>query len=196
MASLTEAKTMGGVGSILVLLTAVPSIGWILGIIGFILTLIAIHYISDTVGDRTIFNNMIISVILVIVGLIVAGMVVIGSLLSYFGVAGLSGVNFEMSPTYQQGHLVAFVLALLPALAVVWISLIISAIFLRRSYSSIAEKINVHMFDTAGLIFLIGAVTTIIAVGFLIILIAEILVIIAFFSIKEEQALKKPVQPA
>jgi uncharacterized membrane protein len=41
------------------------------------------------------------------------------------------------------------------------------------------------MFNTAGLVFLIGAATAIIGVGFLLILVAQILLVVAFFSIKE-----------
>jgi hypothetical protein len=51
MASLSQAKTYGGIGSLLVLLSPVPSVGWILAIAGFVLTLIAVKNISDVVKD-------------------------------------------------------------------------------------------------------------------------------------------------
>src|SRR5438046_10759992 len=71
MASLGQAKSLGGVGSILVLIAGfIPSAGFVVAIIGFILILIAVKYVSDAFTDRTIFNNMIIAVILTILAFV------------------------------------------------------------------------------------------------------------------------------
>ena len=69
-----------------------------------------------------------------------------------------------------------------------------SAIFLRRSYERIGVRLNVNMFQTTGLVYLIGAALTIVLVGFLILLIAEILQIVAFFSIPEQLPSSMPTQ--
>ena len=74
MASLSQAKSLGAVGSILVVLTAVPSVGALLGIVGFILMLVAIKNISEVVGDRSIFNNMLVAVGLAIAGIVVGAL--------------------------------------------------------------------------------------------------------------------------
>ncbi|MDH2899392.1 MAG: hypothetical protein PXY39_00300 [archaeon] len=63
---MSEAKTLGGVGSILVLFTAVPYVGVVLGIAGFVMVLIAVKYISDVIGIEQVFRNMIISVLLAV----------------------------------------------------------------------------------------------------------------------------------
>ena len=42
------------------------------------------------------------------------------------------------------------------------------------------------MFETAGLLYLIGAATAIIGIGFVLILVAEILLAVSFFSISEQ----------
>jgi uncharacterized membrane protein len=68
---------------------------------------------------------------------------------------------------------------------VLWISLIISVIFLRKCYDKIAEYTNVKWFSTTGLLLLIGAATVIIGIGFIILLVALILMIIAFFSLPD-----------
>jgi len=70
----------------------------------------------------------------------------------------------------------------------------VSAIFLRRSYERIGVRLNVNMFQTTGLVYLIGAALTIVLVGFLILLIAEILQIVAFFSIPEQLPSSMPAQ--
>jgi len=89
MTSLAQAKAMGGIGSILVLLSPiialtalVPpamffsdillSIGIISGIAGLVesvLILVAVKRISDTVNDREIFKNVLRAVIITFVGI-------------------------------------------------------------------------------------------------------------------------------
>lgn len=67
-----------------------------------------------------------------------------------------------------------------------WILLILAAVFLRRSFKGVAKYTNVNLFATTGLVYLIGVVTVIILIGTIIIFVAEILQIIAFFSLPDE----------
>ena len=188
MPSISQAKILGEVGSILVILSAVPSAGGLLGIVGFILMLVAIKYISDIVADRSIFNDMLIAVVLAIAGVIVGALVVVGSVLRFIGLSGLNmvdlGANFNPS-SVPAGDWIGLIGSVILGLAAVWVMLLVSAIFVRRAYSAISSKLNVAMFGTAGLVYLIGAATTIVLVGFVIIFIAQILLIVAFFSIQE-----------
>lgn len=185
MTRLSDAKIMGGIGSILVLLTAVPTVGWLLAIAGFILILIAIKKISTAVGDATIYSNMILSVVLAIASLVVAAVTVIAGVLKLLGMGSFVNSTFMLNPNLQPGDWIGFALAVLPGLIAVWVLIIVSAIFLRRSFVSISDKLGVHLFGTAALIFLIGAITVIIGIGFLLILVAEIIFAVAFFSIPE-----------
>jgi len=84
----------------------------------------------------------------------------------------------------------------LTGLAIIWVLLLASAIFVRRSYESIGKKIGIGMFGTTGLIYLIGAALTIVLVGFVLLFVALILNIIAFFSIAEQPAPQTMAQPA
>ncbi len=190
MASLSQAKTLGGVGSILVLLGAIPNVGFVLAIVGFILILVAVKNVSGSVNEPSIFNDMIIAVILAIVGLVVFGVIVIVAFFSFF--------NFRQFGTVTPGTVPTSVLGaiglLIVGLVVVWVFYLVSAIFLRRSYERIGMRLNVNMFQTTGLLYLIGAALTIILVGFLILLIAEILQIVAFFSIPEQLPPSTPPQ--
>ncbi len=73
MASLSQAKTLGGVGGILALLFWLPAhVGVVFLIVGLVLMLFAVKNIADTVGDEAIFSNMIYSVVLAIIGPIIA----------------------------------------------------------------------------------------------------------------------------
>ncbi len=187
MNSLAQARTLGGIGSILILLGIVPIAGIVLFIVGFIMVLMAVRYISETVQDKTIFNNTLIAVILAIVGMI-AGLAVLiaGKMFAFFRESrSLYGPSMFMEP-----GMYPFFRTLIIALVVVWVFYIGSAIFLRKSYTAIASKLNISMFDTVALLYLIGAVLAIILVGFIVIYVAEILQTVAFFSIVE-----KPQQP-
>jgi len=186
MASLSQAKSLGAVGSILVVLTAVPSIGVVLGIVGFILMLVAIKNISEVLGDKAIYSNMLVSVGLGIAGIVVGVLVVVGSVFHFVGLSAFnSGPNFNTS-TVPTGDWIGLIGSVLIGLAVVWIMLLVSAIYVRRSYRSIASKLDIGMFGTAGQLYLIGAATTIILVGFLLLFVAQILVVVAFFSLPSE----------
>ncbi|VVB87826.1 Uncharacterised protein [uncultured archaeon] len=58
MSSLAQAKTLGEIGSILVLLAIIPFAGRAIGLVGLVLILVSVKYISDALADRSIFNNM------------------------------------------------------------------------------------------------------------------------------------------
>jgi uncharacterized membrane protein len=187
MPSLSRAKSMGQVGSIFVLLLPVPDVGFVLGIVGLILVLLAIKEISEVVSDRAIFNNMLWSIILAIVGIVIAVLVVVASVLHFIGLGNLSGIGSSFKPsTVPSGDWMGLIGSIIAGLVVVWLVMIASAVFVRRSYSEIAAKLKVDNFNTAGLIYLIGAATTIFLVGFILLFVAQILVVVSFFSIEDK----------
>ncbi|MCL5067890.1 MAG: DUF996 domain-containing protein [Thaumarchaeota archaeon] len=194
MASLAQAKTLGGVGALLVLFTAIPSVGWALGVAGFVMILLAVKYISEVVRDSGIYNNMILSVILAIGAIAVGTVTVIGTVFRVLGMGTFVGPNFVIAPNIGVGDWLGLAAAVIVGLAVVWGLLIASAVFLRRSLNSISSRLNVKMFETTGLLYLIGAATAIIAIGFLLILVAEILLVVSFFSINEQQKVPEASQ--
>ena len=188
MATLGQAKTYGGIGSILALLLPVPSIGWLLSVAGFILTLVAVRYISDIVHDRSIWNDMLISIVAAIVGVVAGFFVLFSSLLRFMGLNGLNFADFgpAFNPaTIPAGDWLGLIAWALAGIAVIWVLLTVSGVFLRMGYSKIGRALNVGLFGTAGLLFLIGAATTILVVGFILIPISLILLAVAFFSINE-----------
>lgn len=161
MGRLGDAKTLGGIGSILEIIP-------FLSIIGYILTLIAVKYISDELQDKTIFSDMLYAVITAIVG------VVVGALLFFFGFIA-SVFTFGLSA----------ILGAVAFLAIAWIAFIISAVFVKRAFDKMATRLNVGSFRTAGTLYFVGAILVIVLVGFLILFIAYIFQIVAFFSIQE-----------
>ncbi len=193
MASLGQAKTLGGVGSILVLIGAfIPSAGFIVSIIGFILILIAVKEVSDALADRTIFNNMLIAVILAIVGFVAFFVAVVGALYSLIGLGGFSSF---MPGTAPSARIIAVITSIIIGAAIAWVFFLVGSIFLKRSYDTVATRLNIGMFHTTGLLYLIGAALTIIIVGIFIVFIAEILQIVAFFSIPEQMPMGPQPMP-
>src|SRR5260370_41134734 len=105
MATLSQAKTLGGVGSILVFIPFVS-------IVGYILLIIAVKDISDALHDTRIFNNLVIAAVTGIVGALAGGFIFV------FG-AVTAPATFPVSGF----------LCFIPGLLVAWMALIISAIF-------------------------------------------------------------------
>ncbi|MCS7145532.1 MAG: DUF996 domain-containing protein [Nitrososphaerota archaeon] len=199
MKSLTEAKYIGGVGSILLLLTVVPEAGLFLFIAGIILVAIAAKRIADSVGDSSIFNNMLLGIILSIVGG-AAGVAVgfalgLSSFFRIFSTPLLTGdFQFDFTDPELFQLLTELAVAVLAAIVVIWVFAIASSIFIRRSYASISKGLNAGLFSTVGLLYLIGAATSIILIGFVILFIAVIIQIIAFFTMPEELPQLAPQQ--
>jgi uncharacterized membrane protein len=165
MGTLHDAKILGGVGSILMLF--IP-------IVGQILVLIAAKYISDTTNDKSIFNNVLYAMIFSIIGSIAATMLIYTSMFA-----------FLMNPA-------GALMGVITSLGIAFIFQLLEAIFLRRGFNRIAELVNVSHFRTATTLFLIGAILTIIMVGLLIIFIAEIFMIVAFFSLPDQLPTQAP----
>ena len=73
-----------------------------------------------------------------------------------------------------------------------WVLMIIATMYLRKSYYRIAKHTKVHLFHTTGTVYFIGAITLIIGIGALILLVARILEMIAYFSLPDNL----PAMPA
>lgn len=185
MASLSNAKTLGGLGAILVLLFVVPSAGAILGIAGFVMILVAVKYISDYFNERRILNDMLIAVTMSVVGIVVGSLVIVPTVIGAFMNGYFGGVNFAPSSAITTAQWITFGTQIGLGLLAAWIFFLVSSIYIRRSYNLIGAKLNESMFGTAGLLYMIGAATAIVGIGFLILLIAQILTAVAFFSIPD-----------
>jgi uncharacterized membrane protein len=139
------------------------------------------------VRDREIFNNVLMAVILQIVGSAISAFVVIGGLLSMFMMTPLGSPfdGFGGPGMFGAGAAIAVLGTLIVGLIVMWVILIIAARFLRRGYEGIADRTGTETFRSVGRWYYYGAWLAIVLVGFVLILIAAILQIVAFFSLPE-----------
>ena len=191
---LSSAKTLGGVGVILTLFTLVPDVGFLITIVGWVMVLVAIKYIADIVGNKSIYNNAITAVILAIIGAVLLALIVLGAIFQF---VGLNGLNFGTTSTTAPppSDVVGLIVGVLAGLALLWVFGIVSAVFLRMSFNKIAAALNLDLFKTGAVIYLIGAALTIILVGFVLILVAQIMFIIAFFSIPDKLPTSTMTEP-
>jgi uncharacterized membrane protein len=161
-----QIKNIGGIGSILVLGGVIPAIGQILAFAGFVMVIIAVYKLGELVDQKEIFRNYLIGIVLssALILIVVFG---IGATVFLSLQAGLTGLG------------TGIVLALLLA----WILSIVSTYFIKKSFEKIGEATGVDLFETAGKLYFIGSILTIIFIGTVLSLVAVIMQIVAFFSL-------------
>ena len=197
--TLESSKNLGGIGAILLFIGVIPFVQylWVIGLVGVILILVALHGLANYYSERGIFNNVIYGLIAGIVGGIIAVAVAIFTVLT-----SLTDFLHTIFPTWNgdwstlQGltpdtsnlalaDIVPFVAGIIIVIAVIWIFSIIAAFFTRRSLKLLSTKSSVGLFSTAGLLLLIGAVLVIIfGIGLILMWISALIIAIAFFTMK------------
>ena len=189
MGDLSNAKTLGGIGALLSLVGgAIPYAGPIVSILGLVMVFIAVKSISETTNKEDIFNNYLYHFLLSIISIIALFMIMLigfGAIGGFTWIQTLQDIeitNFESFWNYFG----EFMIYLLIALFVAWILTVIGSVYLRRSYNQIAEETNINLFRTTGTLYFFGAITLIVLIGFLLLLVARVLEIIAYFSLPDE----------
>lgn len=191
MSNLSNAKIVGGIGALLSLIGWLFSanFGFVVGIIGLIMVFIAVKYIADETKEKSIFNNYLYFFVCSFIAIIAMAAIIVFSVLTTIDVFNLQNFQ-EMAESITDfasfwETFGSLIIGCALALVIGWILLIIGTLFLRKSFNSIADHTKVELFRTTGFVYLIGALTLIILIGFLIIIIAKIMEIIAFFSIPD-----------
>ena len=200
--SFDSSKNLSAIGSLLMVIgflgSVVPYAG-ILSIVGLILLLVGLKGLSSYYQENDIFNNALYAIIIAIVGVVVAVATLIVTAVSAFATIGIDinnvndWTNFgtEIGTYFSDfanfSELWTLIGAVVLAMLVLFVSMIISMYFFRKTMTQLSTKSGIGLFGTAGLLMLIGAVLTIIAVGLLIIWIGLILATVAFFQMKEPQ---------
>ena len=155
-------KTLGGIGAILF---AIP----FTNIVGIILVLIAMRGMADYYNDDDIFKNTLYGFIFGVISVIALIAVI---LMIAFG----SAITLPYATPFAGIGLVVLTFVVLYAFS------LIAAIFYQKALNILSKKSGESMFQTAGLILLIGAIIP--AVGEILKLIAWILAAVGFFNIR------------
>ncbi|GAI86986.1 unnamed protein product [marine sediment metagenome] len=189
MGDLGNVKTFGGVGALFLLIgTFIPYVGPIISIIGLIFVFIAVKSISELAKDHDIFSNYLYHFIFSIISIVAIFVIILigfGAIGGFSWITSLQDINITDFSTFWDyfGGIIGYAIL---ALFVGWILGIIAAIYLRRSYNSIAKHTKVGLFRTTGTVYFVGAITTIILIGFVILFIGRIIEIIAYFSLPDK----------
>lgn len=195
-------KNLSGAGAILIFISFfssgfTPPFGsGILGLIGLIIMLIGVKGLSDYYNEPDIFNNILYGSVTWIVGSIVAVGAAISIVLAsitdflykiYPGWNGdwrsLSGLTPDTS-NLQLSDVLPFLEAALIVFVILFITVIIVAFFYRRSLIELKQRSGIGLFGTSGTILLLGAILTIILIGYVIVWISMLLIAIAFFQLR------------
>lgn len=193
-------KNLSAIGTLLMVIGVIPLIpyGGILALIGLILLLIGIKGLANYYNEQGIFSNVLYSIIIAIVGGVVAVVAVVTSALSALADIGIDLATLEdwanagteigniFTDVTDLSAFMGLIGAVLVGLVILFVVLIISMYFNRKSMNQLSEKSGIGLFGTAGLLMLIGAVLSIIVIGFVIIWIGLILAMVGFFQLRQE----------
>ncbi len=166
--SLESGRNLGGIGALLNIIP-IP----FLGVIGLILVLFGTRELSQAYNDDRIYRNALYGVILGLIATVFGGLV--------WGLFAF-GINLANVNTSSAG-VIGIIAGAIVFLLIAFIFAVLEAYFLKKSFDILAERSGVHLFRTSGLLLLIGAILTIILVGFILIFIAWILILVSFFTI-------------
>lgn len=175
-------KTLAIEGSILLLLGPLPTIGWVLAIVGLVLLLRAAKELSYYYQDESIHKNAWTGLKYYIVALIALA-VGTGIGLGSFATAGL----FTGSPFAFTAGIVGGILAILGGLVVAFVFYLLAALNLRKTYDTLAQKTGEQSFNTASTLLFIGAILTVIGIGVILIVISWIFIIYSFSVMKPKE---------
>jgi uncharacterized membrane protein len=173
----------------------------VIELVGLILVMVALYNLASYYKEGGIFNNALYGLIIEIVGGVISVATIVIMVLTkltdflhtifpdwngdWSTLSGLtpntSNLTLDSITPLLTGIFIAFI--------ALWVFSIIAAFFFRRSLGTLSAKSGVGLFSTAGLLLLIGAVLVILfGIGLILIWISALLLALAFFRIKSQQA--------
>ncbi|MCS7203475.1 MAG: DUF996 domain-containing protein [Thermodesulfovibrio sp.] len=173
MVQIGNEKILGGLGALFIVLSFIPYVGWILGVAGVVLLMIALNKFSQIFDDKKIFSNFLIGFLISLAGIVIAIIFGIFSFLPLLSERG--GYRSFESPS---------MVGILLAVAVMYILTVVSCYYYRQSFNLLYSYTNVNLFKVAGTFLFWGAVALIVfGLGGLGILVGWILLAVAFFTL-------------
>lgn len=176
MSTFESNKTMALVGAILLVIGVFVPYGGsaVVEIIGIILLMMGIKGFSTYFNDPAMYQNALTGIIYYVIA-VIAGAVALGSLT--LGAVSIFLLGFGI---------VIFIVAVVAA----FIFYLMAASRLRRTFYDLSQKTGDQSLHTTGTLLWIGALLSIILVGYVLIFIAWIFAAIGFFN------MRTPAQPA
>jgi uncharacterized membrane protein len=177
-----QSKTLAGEGAILLLLSIVPYIGWVLGIVGIVLLMKSMREFSNYYQDETIYQNSWTGIKYYIVAILAATIAVTAITMGLLSATAFTFSNFVFTVGFGVG-----LIASIASIVTAFVFYVLAASHLKRTFNTLTEKSGDQSFATAGTLLWVGSILTIIVVGLVLIFIAWIFATIGFFSMKPRQ---------
>jgi uncharacterized membrane protein len=184
-------KTLAGEGAILLLLSLVPYIGWVLGIIGVVLLLRGMKELSNYYQDEKIYQDSLTGVKFYIVAIISAAVAIAAITI---GIGSATGFTFKANFVLTAGFGIGLA-AFLAGLVVAFVFYVLAASHLKRTFDTLAKNSGEASLTTASSLLWWGSILTIIGVGLVLILVAWIFATIGLFGMKSRQYQQYTPQP-
>lgn len=221
--SLDSSKNLAGAGAILIVAGEAGAVGGALAGVGFfgvacgvvvlvgaVLGLMGLIGLSKFYREKSLSTNSLYSFIAVIVGVVAA---VLALVYVVFSTSTLTNLLHELYPTWNgswstissftgtkadtsnvtRGTELAVAGAVFGVNAIMWAFLVVASFFANRFLKSLAAKTGVTLFSTAALVLIIGALLSIIFIGYVIVWVAVVLAAFAFFQTQPRQEQPPPV---
>jgi uncharacterized membrane protein len=192
-------RLLGIIGALLMVLTIIPSVGWLFMIVGIILVLIALKGYADVYKDGNIFQHALYTVVLEIVGGVVfIGVIFYGAMgfLSSLGINSFTDFQSFQSIDWQTmitpSNILPFLGIIVLGLVILFACTVLASLFFKKSMNALSTKTNVKLFHTTGTVFFVGALLTIILIGMILIWVSFILLLIAFYESKPTEPVQQP----
>lgn len=188
---ITTSRILGIIGALFLVIGFLPTIGGILMLIGLIFVLIALKGYGDFYKDSSIFNNTIYTIVFEIIGVVVfIGVFIYGAFefLSSLGIENIyelsSWTQIDWQNAIDINNILPFVGAIVLGLVILFAFTVIASLYFKKAMNTLSEKTEIKLFHTTGTVFFIGAILTIIFIGFILIWVAFILLLISFYESK------------
>jgi uncharacterized membrane protein len=174
--NISTQKMLGGIGSVLILLSWVPGIGIISSIVGFVLWLISMYQLSNILRKPSIFQKVLIGFILNIAGIVIA-----------FAFGLMAGISSFAIMRDEAGAILGLGSGVVIAAIVAYAIIVVSFYFYKEAYEILASATTQNLFKIGGLLLFIGAITIILfGLGALLIFVGYIVLAVAFFTAPNE----------
>ena len=184
-------RLLGIIGALFLVIGFLPTIGGILMLIGLIFVLIALKGYGDFYKDSSIFNNTIYTIVFEIIGAVVfVGVFIYGAFefLSSLGIENIyelsSWTQIDWQNAIDINNILPFIGAIVLGLVILFAFTVIASLYFKKAMNTLSEKTEIKLFHTTGTVFFIGAILTIIFIGFILIWVAFILLLISFYESK------------
>ncbi|WP_010662574.1 DUF996 domain-containing protein [Marinilabilia salmonicolor] len=181
-----QAITLGRIGILLPIASFIPLLGSVAGLASFILLLMSYHQFSKAYENPPIFKKALIGYLVPIIASIIGTIVILigaGSAFVSLSADGFDPENIQhlMTVLFESGVTIFGLLLLLGGS-------IIGAFYMFQGLKALAASSGVNNFKTAGLLYFIGAIGLLLfGLGALVMFVAWIIHIVAYFSIQAEE---------